>query len=137
LLGAGLQFTLINAFFAGILLLFLLAGTGTARRYVNLSGFRFLGYLSYGLYLDHLLAFRIYDWIYARYFPPLAVPVSDFARVFLRFALAGSGAITAAYLSRKYFEERFLRLKDSLVPQTRPSGETISTTNQLGATEAA
>jgi len=138
LLGAGLQFTLINAFFAGVLLLFLLAGTGTARHYVNLSVLRFLGYLSYGLYLDHLLAFRIYDWIYARYFPPLAVPVTHFAPVFLRFALAGGGAIAVAYLSRKYFEERFLRLKDSLVPQTRPSeGEAISTTNQPGATEAA
>jgi peptidoglycan/LPS O-acetylase OafA/YrhL len=105
---------------------------------VNLSAIRFLGYLSYGLYLDHLLAFRIYDWIYTRYFPPLHVPVTDFARVVLRFALAGGGAIAVAYLSRKYFEDRFLRLKDSFVPQTRPSeGEAISTTNQPSATEAA
>ncbi len=138
LLGAGLQFTLINAFFAGILLLFLLAGTSIARRYVNLSGLRFLGYLSYGLYLDHLLAFRIYDWTCARYFPPLAAPGSDFALVFLRFTLAGSGAIAIAYLSRKYFEERFLLLKDSLVPQTPASeGETISATTRPDTTEAA
>jgi peptidoglycan/LPS O-acetylase OafA/YrhL len=138
LLGAGLQFTLINAFFAGTLLLFLLTGTSPARRYVNLSSLRFLGYLSYGLYLDHLLAFRIYDWIVARYFPSLATPGSDFALVFLRFALAAGSAIAIAYLSRKYFEERFLRLKDSLAPQTRTSkGETINTMNPRGTTEAA
>jgi peptidoglycan/LPS O-acetylase OafA/YrhL len=138
LLGAGLQFTLINAFFAGILLLFLLAGTSVAKRYVNPSGLRFLGYLSYGLYLDHLLAFRIYDWTWPRYFPSLVVSDGHFGLVFLRFAVAGGGAIAAAYLSRKYFEERFLRLKDSLVPQTRASeDETIKTPSTQGTTEAA
>jgi len=45
--------------------------------------------------------------------------------VFLRFALAGAGAIAVAYLSRKYFEERFLRLKDSLVPKSLESEEKI------------
>ena len=59
-------------------------------------------------------------------------------RVFLRFALAGGGAIALAYLSRKYFEERFLRLKDSLVPQTPPSeSKAISTSTPQGTTEAA
>ena len=49
-LGTGPQYTLITAMCAGILLLFLLAGTSTAKRYVNLSPLRFLGYLSYGPY---------------------------------------------------------------------------------------
>lgn len=138
LLGAGLQFTLINAFFAGILLLFLLTGTNIATRYVNVSALRFLGYLSYGLYLDHLLAFRIYDWTWPRYFPSLIASSGHFGLVFLRFAVAGGGAIAAAYLSRKYFEERFLRLKDSLAPQTPASkGETINTTSPRGTTEVA
>jgi peptidoglycan/LPS O-acetylase OafA/YrhL len=118
LLGAALQFTTINGFFAGILLLFLLAGTSNARRYVNLSLLRFLGYLSYGLYLNHLLAFRIYDRLCRHYLPQFIPSNGHFALVLLRFALASGGAIGTAYLSRRFFEERFLRLKDSLVPKT-------------------
>jgi peptidoglycan/LPS O-acetylase OafA/YrhL len=118
LLGAALQFTMLNGFFAGILLVFLLAGTSNARRYVNLSPLRFLGYLSYGLYLNHLLAFRIYDRICRHYLPQFTPSNGHFALVLLRFALAGGGAIGAAYFSRRFFEERFLRLKDSLVPNT-------------------
>ncbi len=123
LLGGALQLSLINVFFAGILLLFLLAGSGSAKRYVNFSALRFLGYISYGLYLDHLLAFRIYDRL-CRHFLPQWIPSNGhFALVLLRFVLAGGGAIAAAYLSRKFFEERFLRLKDSLVPQpSQPNG---------------
>ncbi len=54
-------------FLAGILLLFLLIGASSKRKYVNISTLRFIGYISYGLYLDHLLSFRIYDWIAYRY----------------------------------------------------------------------
>jgi peptidoglycan/LPS O-acetylase OafA/YrhL len=119
LLGAALQRTTINVFFAGVLLLFLLVGTSSRKRYANSSVLRFFGYISYGLYLDHLLAFRIYDVICRRYWPIL-IPSSDhFELVLLRFALAGGLAITAAYLSRKYFEEKFLKLKDRFVPNTR------------------
>jgi len=42
LLGAGLQYTMINAFCAGVLLLFLLANTSAARSYVNNSALRFV-----------------------------------------------------------------------------------------------
>jgi peptidoglycan/LPS O-acetylase OafA/YrhL len=117
LLGAGLQWTIISIFFSGVLLLFLLAGSSAARRYVNVSVLRFLGYISYGLYLNHLLAFRVYDQICRHYLPQLIPSSHHFALVLLRFSLAGGGAIAAAYLSRRYFEERFLRMKDSLVPQ--------------------
>ena len=138
LLGAGLQYTTINTFFAGVLLLFLLAGTSAARRYVNISVLRFLGYLSYGLYLDHLLAFRIYDWTCQRHFPQLVPASGHFALVFLRFALASGGAIAVAYLSSKYFEERFLRLKDSLVPKSLElEGKIIDAPAPHGTTQAA
>jgi len=138
LLGAALQYTTVNALFAGILLLFLLAGTSAARRYVNLSVLRFLGYLSYGLYLDHLLVFRVYDWTCVRYFPQLIASSGHFALVFLRFTLAGGAAIAVACLSRKYFEERFLRLKDSLVPESLESkAKTMDTTGPHGTTQAA
>jgi peptidoglycan/LPS O-acetylase OafA/YrhL len=132
LLGAALQFTTINGFFAGILLLFLLAGTSPAKRFVNFSPFRFLGYLSYGLYLNHLLAFRLYDRICRHYLPQLTPSSGHFALVLLRFTLAGGGAIGAAYLSRRFFEEKFLRLKDSLVPKS-PRFETDDATSPQAA----
>lgn len=118
LLGASLQYTTINMMCASILLLFLLIGTGPAKRYVNLAPLRFLGYLSYGLYLDHLLAFRIYDRLCRQYLPVLLPKSGYFDLVLVKFVIAGGCAIAFAYLSRKYFEERFLRLKDSLVPKS-------------------
>lgn len=138
LLGAGLQYTTINVFCAGFLLLFLLAGTSAARRYVNISALRFFGYLSYGLYLNHLLALHIYDWTCLRYFPQLTPSSGHFELVLLRFALGGGGAIAIAYLSRRYFEERFLRLKDFFVPKALESeGKTDVPSGPHGSTQAA
>jgi peptidoglycan/LPS O-acetylase OafA/YrhL len=117
-LGAALQHTTINIFFAGVVLLFLLFGTSSRKLHVNNSVLRFFGYISYGLYLDHILAFRMYDRICLRYRPGLLPSDGHFELVLLKFAVAGGLAIGAAYLSRKYFEERFLQLKDHLVPHT-------------------
>jgi peptidoglycan/LPS O-acetylase OafA/YrhL len=138
LLGAGLQYTTITAMCAGILLLFLLVGTSSAKSYVNFSPLRFLGYLSYGLYLNHLLAFRIYEWTCRRYFPNLVPSSGRFDLVLLKFALGGGGAIAIAYLSRRFFEERFLRLKDSLVPSAPgPGGKRESAIGSPERTQAA
>jgi len=115
-LGSSLQYTVVTIFFAGVLLLFLLAGTGPRSHYVNNPVLRFFGYISYGLYLDHLLAFRMYDRICLRYWPGLLPSNDHFELVLLKFAVAGGFAIGAAYLSRKHFEERFLRLKNRLAP---------------------
>ncbi len=115
LIGAALEFSVVNVIFAGVLLLFLLLGTSSAssrRRYVNSTLLRFFGYTSYGLYLDHVLAFRIYMQVCRRYWPTLVPASGRFDLVVLKFVLAGGGAIAAAYLSRRYFEERFLRMKD-------------------------
>jgi peptidoglycan/LPS O-acetylase OafA/YrhL len=133
LLGAALQHTTINTFFTGVLLLFLLVGTGSRKRYVNSSMLRFFGYISYGLYLDHILAFRIYDIICGRYWPALIPSEDHFELVLLRFALAGGLAITAAYLSRKYVEEKFLKLKGRLVPNTQSHPGAGPSTVQLAA----
>jgi peptidoglycan/LPS O-acetylase OafA/YrhL len=115
-LGAALQHTVIDIVFGGILLLVLLIGTSSRKRYVNHSALRFLGYLSYGLYLIHLLVFRMYDKLSKYYWPQLQPSDGHFGLVVLRFLVAGGFAIGLAYLSRKYFEERFLRLKDRLTP---------------------
>jgi len=138
LLGAALQWTVIHIFFAGILLLFLLAGSSSGKRYVNVSILRFLGYISYGLYLDHLLAFRVYDRICRHYLPQFVPTNGHFALVVLRFALAGGGAIGVAYLSRRFFEERFLRLKDSLVPKSPVANpEPMNTDDPVADTQVA
>lgn len=111
-LGAAFQHTLIAVFFTGILLLFLLAGSGPGKRYVNNAAMQFLGYISYGLYLMHLLIFRLYDKACRQFWPSLAPSDFHFGLVVLRFAVAGVIAVALAYLSRQYFEERFLKLKD-------------------------
>ena len=118
LLGAAFQWTIIDAFFACVLMLFLLTGSGSARRYVNIPILGFLGYISYGLYLNHLFAFRMYDRICRRFLPQLMPTNGHFSLVLLRFVLAAAGAVAVAYLSRRFFEEWFLQMKDKLVPQS-------------------
>lgn len=114
LLGAVFQETLIDMVFAGLLLLVLLLGTSPVRRYVNNSVLRFLGYISYGLYLIHQLVFWNYDKLCRRFWPSLQPTSGHFGLIVLRFVVAGGTAVAVAYLSRQYFEERFLRLKDRL-----------------------
>jgi len=117
LLGAALQLSVINAFFAGVVLLFLLVGSGPVPRLVNFKPLRFFGYISYGLYLDHLLVFRMYDRICGSYWPSLLPSSGHFEKVILRFAVGGTAAVVAACLSRRFFEEYFLRLKNSLLAE--------------------
>ncbi len=111
-LGAALQYSVIHIFFAGVLLLFLLLGTSPRKRFVNYATLRFFGYISYGLYLIHLMVFRIYDKLLRNYWPEFLPSDGNFALVVVRFLIAGGAAISLAYLSRRYFEEAFLRMKD-------------------------
>jgi len=111
-LGAALQYSVVHIFFAGVLLLFLLLGTSPRRRFVNHATLRFFGYISYGLYLVHLMVFRIYDKLLRCYWPQWLPSDGHFALVFVRFLIAGGAAVGLAYLSRRYFEEAFLRLKE-------------------------
>ena len=129
-LGAGLQHTVIEIVFGGILLLVLLAGTSSRKRYVNNPGLRFLGHLSYGLYLIHLLVFRMYDKLSRHYWPQLQPSDGRFGLVVLRFLIAGGFAIGLAYLSRTYFEERFLQLKDRLTPAVSDLQLSVATSSE-------
>jgi peptidoglycan/LPS O-acetylase OafA/YrhL len=121
-LGAALQHTLISVLFSGVLLGFLLVGTSRYSATVRNSTLRFFGYISYGLYLVHLMVFRLYDK-FCRHFATSLLPRDNhFELVALRFVIAGAGAVLLAYLSRVYFENRFLRLKDrtAAAEQTNP-----------------
>jgi peptidoglycan/LPS O-acetylase OafA/YrhL len=135
-LGAALQQTTINLFFAGSLLFFLLAGTSRRKQYVNNSVLQFFGYISYGLYLDHMLAFRIYDRFARAYWPTMLPGSYHFGLVVLKFVIAGSAAIAGAYLSRRYFEEWFLQWKDRIV-WSQPSHERLPSSQEVPSLSAA
>ena len=87
-------------------------GSSARKGWVNIATLQFFGYISYGLYLIHLLVFRIYDRVSRKFWPPLLPSDGHFLLVVFRFLIAGGLAVGFAYLSRRYFEEAFLKLKD-------------------------
>jgi peptidoglycan/LPS O-acetylase OafA/YrhL len=72
----------------------------------------FFGDISYGLYLIHILAFDLYDHYAHRLFPNFPTGEGRFGVMVFRFLIVGSLSIGLAYVSRRYYEEPFLRLKD-------------------------
>jgi len=117
LLGAALQYTVISIVFSGILLLFLLLGTGRYARITRNKTLRFFGYISYGLYLVHLMVFRLYDQFCHRFGPALLPRDNHLELVFLRFVAASGAAVLLAYVSRIYYENWFLRMKDRMAAE--------------------
>ena len=117
LVGASLQLTLVNIFFAGLLLLFLVLGSGPRRSLLHFSSLGFFGCISYGLYLIHPMLFRIYDSAVRRFWPGLQPSLGHFGLIVFRFAIVSVAAIGLSYISRKYYEEWFLQLKDRVAPQ--------------------
>ena len=111
--GVALQVMPIHLTCTGLLGLFLLLGTGPHRAIVRSQILRFLGGISYGLYLIHLLIFELCDRAIPHFWKDAAV-TSSFQLLILRLLAAGGVSIGIAFLSRKYFEEKFLRLKDRL-----------------------
>jgi peptidoglycan/LPS O-acetylase OafA/YrhL len=117
ILGASLQITLVNVFFAGVLLLFLIVGSSPKSKLVRSSFLEFFGYISYGLYLVHPMIFRIYDKVAGKFWPWLQPSAGHFGLIVLRFAVVSIMAVSLAYISRKYYEEWFLQLKDRIAPE--------------------
>lgn len=72
---------------------------------VWLRGFVFLGEISYGLYLIHLLLLQIYDREFGTGF------THDRGLLVLRFVVANGLAVVVAVFSRRWFENPILRLK--------------------------
>jgi len=112
-LGGVFRPTVLNVFFTGALGWTLVLGTGDLKWIVLRPTLRFFGKISYGLYLVHMLAFDFTDHLITENVPaPIAMVRGSFTLMCLRFGIAGAIAIGIAILSRKYFEEQFLRLKD-------------------------
>jgi peptidoglycan/LPS O-acetylase OafA/YrhL len=110
-LGAALQHTVISILFAGMLLASLLLGTSRYQRWINRPILHFFGYISYGLYLIHLMVFRLYDTLARKVAPSLLPSDNHFDLIVMRFFVAGGAAIAIAYISRNTFEQRFLDMK--------------------------
>jgi peptidoglycan/LPS O-acetylase OafA/YrhL len=115
-LGAGLQFVPFLALFV-VMLLFALR-FGDHPHVLRWSApIRFFGYISYGLYLLHLFVFNAYDRIAGHYVVP-GVLTATVLLTRLIVVLAASSLI--CFLSRLFFEEKFLLLKERLVPYNNP-----------------
>lgn len=129
LFGAAFRYTAVNLFYVGFLGLALLLGTSRFQWIVRRPALQWFGEISYGLYLIHMLAFDFIDHWIVRYSPRLYSQISShFWLIVLRFMLSMAVAVVAAFLSRKYFEEAFLKLKDRLTTPAaamRPTPGTV------------
>jgi peptidoglycan/LPS O-acetylase OafA/YrhL len=107
IVGAALQCVPWNVFFTGLMLL-LLGWRSPLFAGKWASPLRFLGYISYGLYLVHAIIFGLYDQILPHASNPSLHQVLESPLV--RFPLCAGLSIAIAWLSRKFYEEPFLRM---------------------------
>jgi peptidoglycan/LPS O-acetylase OafA/YrhL len=110
--GDALQWVPWNLWSGGILGIFLLVGTGIHKKWVAPQALTFFGQISYGLYLYHLFVFFLYHWVAKQTGFEARLGLSMWMRTWSSMVCAGLGSIALASLSRTYFEEPFLRLKD-------------------------
>jgi peptidoglycan/LPS O-acetylase OafA/YrhL len=109
LTGGALQVTGFNSFYAFVLIIALLLGS---RSGVRIRALEWMGGISYGVYLLHTLIFDVFDSMARRHFSLLAPEHLDFSLAIFRFVIVAFATLACAWLSRWYFEERFLRLKE-------------------------
>lgn len=120
--GAVAQLVPWHFLFGSLLLGVLLIGTSRWARLVTPAWLRYLGRVSYGLYLIHLLAFTEVDWLAQRIWGGAAVMFAQTSSGFLtRFILgAGLGTLIAA-ISRESLEEWFLARRGQQQAGERPA----------------
>ena len=80
----------------------------------TLRFFVFFGDISYGLYLVHQLIFRLYDTLVHGTF--LGGYNQHFGLLWTRCLITSAVATGIAWVSRRYFEDRFLAQKNRLAP---------------------
>jgi len=112
--GAAMQVVPWNLVFAGMTGAALLAGSRWGDR-VRQRWLEFFGEISYGLYLYHLLVFQGFEQLVNKGIIP-RLHIDPFLGLSIRFVICGGVATGIAYLSRRYLEEPFLRLKTRLAP---------------------
>jgi peptidoglycan/LPS O-acetylase OafA/YrhL len=112
-LGAALEVVPWHFAFTAILGFFLLIGTTENKRFVQSASLGFMGRISYGLYLVQLLIFDLVDYLGGHGVP--GIGKLSLSGLLWRASLVWTVSILLAYLSRKYFEDRFLALKSRFV----------------------
>jgi peptidoglycan/LPS O-acetylase OafA/YrhL len=98
---------------AGFLSWVLLVGTSHWKFLVDRPILKFYGFISYGLYLIHILAFHLSDVLLSHPLAALVANQKPLLAMLLRF---GGGLVLGtglAFLSRRSLEERFLRINHS------------------------
>ena len=118
--GGTLRYTFLNLIFVGVIAGTLYMGTGAFARWVNVRWLKFFGEISYGLYLVHRIIFDVVDHAGRKLFPATFAATWHMGQLAIRFVIGGALAVLVAFLSRWYFEERFLRLKDRAFAASTP-----------------
>jgi peptidoglycan/LPS O-acetylase OafA/YrhL len=116
--GIALQETPFNIAFAGFLGYALLLSISAFSRCAQPTVLKFFGDTSYCLYLIHLLVFTLYDRVWAQYFATNYK--ASFGLLCLRFTAVLVCASVLAAISKRWFEDPFLRLKSKLASMTEP-----------------
>jgi peptidoglycan/LPS O-acetylase OafA/YrhL len=120
--GAALQIVPWSFGFVALVGFSLLLGSGPWRRWSRSPTLEFFGDISYGLYLYHLLFLNGLEWHYYHgFFAKVHFPL--FLGLWIRFGLLLGIAVLAAYLSRRYFEEPILLLKDRSILRVRNASQ--------------
>ena len=110
-IGAAFQVVPWHLIFMALIGGFLLVGSSPWTRWVTPRFLTFFGRISYGLYLYHLSFFWGSAWLVTHCFAH-RLEIDPFGGLLVRVVLVGGISVVFSYLSRRYFEEPFLRLKD-------------------------
>jgi peptidoglycan/LPS O-acetylase OafA/YrhL len=110
-IGDALQVVPFNGIFSGTLV-FMLALQLRFFSSVWVWPLRYLGEISYGLYLYHILAFSAVSWMLKRY--GVLQGTGDFRLVVERFLLMFALALLVSHISRRWMEQYFLNMKKYL-----------------------
>jgi peptidoglycan/LPS O-acetylase OafA/YrhL len=110
----------------------LLIGTSKWKTLVNRPVLQFLGKISYGVYLTHMLVFEVVVHFLGRLWPSLPPAEAHFAVMWLRFCISASVTLGLMSLSRRYFEEPFLALKEHGGGQPTPLPRPLTEASQPG-----
>jgi peptidoglycan/LPS O-acetylase OafA/YrhL len=112
--GAALQVVPWHFLFVVVIGAALLAGSRWGEA-VRCRLLEFFGEISYGLYLYHLLVFGGFQWLLEKGIIR-RLQIDPMLGLSIRLLICGGIAVGIAYLSRRYIEEPFLRLKSRLAP---------------------
>ena len=110
-LGATLMLSLISLTFFSVVGIAIWCGSGVQAPLVQWRILQFYGEISYGLYLYHLLAFIGFDWAQSILWPQARASLGIAGALFMRMSVVLAAATGLSYISRRFYEERFLRLR--------------------------